>query len=404
VSTENVTENVPENMNEFDIAIIGGGNAGITLAAQLASQASPPNTVVIEPQSTDQRDCSWGLWALDQQAQQLSHSTKGRWQRWQLVDNHSRIIHSSDQYSYLSLCSADYLRDCVAQLRDPVSLVKDSVSALKTEQNQTVIETDQGQYRAKTVYDSRPPKLTENGLRQHFLGLHIHSKQPITQPDIATLMDFRVDQSRGLHFIYALPFSEHHLLVESTLISTSVEPQEWYRNAIEGWLRDNNIEVAEIISEEMGVIPMDTLIVNRPATDPTTGLSKKQPLIANIGAASGAVRRSSGYAFQHIQQQVRQLAAGIAQGNMAVPTPIASRLTAMDEIFNGVLLSRPDLSVSLYMRMASALNGDQFARFMLGKATTSDWLRVIAAMPKGVFLRQLLKQLFKKVVRPLSHA
>ena len=73
-------------------------------------------------------------------------------------------------------------------------------------------------------------------------------------------MDFRVDQSRGLHFIYALPFSDHHLLIESTLISVAVQPQSWYRNAIECWLRENNIEVAEIISEEMGVIPMDILI------------------------------------------------------------------------------------------------------------------------------------------------
>lgn len=390
MSTKTMTEDITG--NAFDIAILGGGNAGITLAAQLAAQTKPPSTVVIEPQSAEQRDCSWGLWALDQQAQQLKQSTKGRWQRWQLVDNHSRIIHSSDQYSYLSLSSADYLLDHAAQLRDPVSLVKGSVSALRTEQkseqHQTVIDTDQGQYRAKTVYDSRPAKLTEKGLRQHFFGLHIRTQQPLKEPDIATLMDFRVDQSRGLHFIYALPFSEHQLLVESTLISTSVEQREWYRNAIEGWLSDNNIEVAEIISEEMGDIPMDTLV-----SDPATTATQEYPLIASIGAASGAVRRSSGYAFQHIQQQVRQLAAGIARGKMDVPTPISSRLTAMDKIFNGVLLSRPDLGVSLYMRMARALNGDQFARFMLGRATASDWLRVIVAMPKVVFLKQLLRQL-----------
>jgi lycopene beta-cyclase len=379
---------------EFDIAIIGGGNAGLTLAAQLACQTKPPSTVVIEPQTPAQRDCSWGLWALDRQADQLSQATKGRWRQWQLIDNHSRIVHSSDQYSYLSLSSADYLRDRAAQLREPVSLVQESVTALKAEHNQTTIETDQNHYRATTVYDSRPPKIAENGLRQHFLGWHIHSKQPIKNPDIATLMDFRVDQSRGLHFIYALPFSDHHILVESTLISATVEPQDWYRSAIEQWLQEHDIQVAEIISEEMGVIPMDTLI-----TDPT---ATQQPLIATIGAASGAVRRSSGYAFQHIQQQTQQLAAGIEQGDMAVPTPISSRLTGMDKIFNGVLLSRPDLGVSLYMRMAKALNGDQFARFMLGQATARDWVHVISAMPKGPFLKQFLIQLLQRQPKELS--
>ncbi len=372
---------------EVDIAIIGGGNAGLTLAAQLAAQKCPPSTLVIEPQTPAQRDCSWGLWAQAQQAQQLSHSTKGCWRRWQLIDHDSRVIHNSNQYSYLSLSSADYLLDRANELRQPVSLIQESVSALKTEQDRTIIVTDQNQYRAKTVYDSRPPKIADNGLRQHFLGWHIHTKQPIKDADIATLMDFRVDQSRGLHFIYALPFSDHHLLVESTLISATVEPKDWYRNAIEGWLQNKNIQDAEIISEEIGVIPMDTLLSEPQAR------TAQQPLIANIGAAGGAVRRSSGYAFQYIQQQVSQLAAGIEQGNMNVPTPISSRLTMMDKIFNGVLISRPDLAVSLYMRMANALTGDQFSRFMLGKATASDWLRVIAAMPKGAFLNQFVKQL-----------
>ena len=385
--------------SEFDIAIIGGGNAGLTLAAQLASQDSPPSTVVIEPQTPKQRNCSWGLWALDQQTQQLAQSTKGRWRRWQLIDDHSRIIHSSNQYSYLSLSSAAYLTDCEAQLREPVSLLRESVTALHSEHQQTIVETSQGQLSANTVYDSRPPKLIDNGLRQHFLGWHIQTKAPIKDADIATLMDFRVDQSRGLHFIYALPYSDHQLLIESTLISTSVESQDWYRSAIECWLRDNNIEIAQLIGEEMGVIPMDTLVSDSPAL-----ATKDQPLITTIGAASGAVRRSSGYAFQHIQQQMSQLAAGIAKGNMAVPTPLSSGLTTMDNIFNGVLISSPDLAVSLYMRMAKALNGDQFARFMLGQATTSDWLRVISAMPKGPFLRQLLKQILKPSIKAVSHA
>ena len=381
---------------EFDIAIIGGGNAGFTLAAQLAAQDNPPSTVVIEPQTTQQRDCSWGLWALDQQTEQLSHSVKGRWRRWQLIDNTSRVVHSSNQYSYLSLSSADYLIDRAAQLREPVSLIEDSVKALHSQQHKTIVETEKGRYSVKTVYDSRPPKIAEDGLRQHFLGWHIHTKEPIDDPDMATLMDFRVDQSRGLHFIYALPFSDHHMLIESTLISAELEPQSWYRDAIERWLRDNNIEVAEVICEEAGVIPMDTLI-----SDSASPVSDGMASIASIGAASGAVRRSSGYAFQHIQQQISQLAAGIAQGNMAVPAPISSRLTVMDKIFNGVLLSRPELAVSLYMRMAQALNGDQFARFMLGQATANDWLRVIAAMPKIPFLLETLKQGGKQISKRL---
>ena len=372
-------------LNEIDIAIIGGGNAGLTLAAQLAQQASPPRTLIIEPRPPEQRDCSWGLWAKAPQIKQLERAALGRWPRWQLIDHDQRVIHHSRDYSYLSLSAARYLQDCASRLREPVSLVQESVNSLQADGDQIRVETDKQCYRASQVYDSRPPKIIENGLRQHFLGWHIQTNQPIAETDIATLMDFRVDQSRGLHFIYALPFSDHQMLVESTLISRQIEPKEWYQQAIEGWLQTNGIEVDLLLSEEVGVIPMDKL-----AEDHLQSPSTDHAQIASIGAASGAVRRSSGYAFQHIQQQMRALAAGIANGDRRVPAPIANRLTAMDNIFNGVLLSRPDLAVSLYMRMAKALNGDQFARFMLGQASTADWLRVIAAMPKMPFLRQLL--------------
>jgi lycopene beta-cyclase len=62
----------------------------------------------------------------------------------------------------------------------------------------------------------------------------------------------------------------------------------------------------------------------------------------------------------------------------------------MDGIFNRVLIEYPELGVSLFMDMAAALSGEQFARFMLGQASLMDWARVISAMPKGPFLRQLL--------------
>ena len=372
---------------DIDIAIIGGGNAGLTLAAELAAQPNPPSTVVFEPRSPNQRDCSWGLWALHSEAQKFNHSIRGRWRRWQLIDDQGPVVHSSNNYSYISLSSADYLLNCSGQLHQPVSQVSQSVTALKPEGDHTLVETDGESYRAKTVYDSRPPKLAENGLRQHFLGLHIQTRQPIADPGIATLMDFRVDQSRGLHFIYALPYSDHHLLIESTLISTSLEPREWYRNSIDKWLEENHIQVAEIVSEEIGVIPMDTLVGN--SFQPLAG----QPRIAPIGLASGAARRSSGYAFHHIQQQISQLAAGIARGDMAVPQPISNKLTFMDKIFNGVLLERPELAVSLYMETARALNSDEFARFMLGEASTKEWLRVITAMPQWPFIKQLIRQL-----------
>jgi lycopene beta-cyclase len=360
------------NITELDIAIIGGGSAGITLASKLNNCSA----VVIEPRTPAERDCSWALWAGSHQQKKLAGATKGSWKHWKLIDYHTEINHYSDQYRYTSLSSAQYMAQCESNLAEGVDLIRAQADDIVAEGNGGSFTAAGQHYKVAQLYDSRPPKMSDNGLKQHFLGWEIRTKYPISHPEIAILMDFRVDQSRGLHFIYMLPFSDRRLLIESTMISNRLEDKNWYRQAIEQWLRDRDIEIEENLREEIGAIPMHTV----------------KPLdrnIAGIGAASGAVRLSSGYAFTGIQAQIVKLAQGISAGQYSVPKPISPTLIRMDQIFNRVLLSQPELGVSLMMLTAKALDANGFARFMLGSATIIDWVKVIMAMPKIPFLKQV---------------
>jgi lycopene beta-cyclase len=357
---------------ELDIAIIGGGSAGITLAAKLNNVSA----LVVEPRTPSERDCSWALWANKAQQKQFKTATKGSWQQWRFIDHHSEVVHYSEQFHYLSLSSADYMTECENSLSKGVNLVRAVAENLHADGTGGSFTAAGKYYNAKKIYDSRPPKISEGSLKQHFLGWEIRTKEPITDPQIATLMDFRVDQSRGLHFIYALPFSDRRLLIESTMISVKLEEKNWYRQAIKQWLHDQNIEIEQNLGEETGVIPMQSV-----------DSSDRNTLI--IGAASGAVRSSSGYAFAGIQAQITKLAKGISRGQFSVPAPIPPILKRMDKIFNGVLLSHPELGVSIMMRTAKALDAEGFARFMLGSATLIDWVRVILAMPKIPFIKQI---------------
>ena len=88
------------------------------------------------------------------------------------------------------------------------------------------------------------------------------------------------------------------------MISTSLEPIDWYKTAIDQWLKDQSIEIASITREEHGIIPMHETIAEDNA-------------LTRIGAASGAVRLSSGYAFTHIQRQTTLLQRGLKKVNFA---------------------------------------------------------------------------------------
>ena len=359
---------------ETDIAIIGGGSAGITLASQLKSHSA----VVIEPKTPSERDACWALWAVPSQKNKLKSAIKGHWNQWRLVDHDQEIIHKSQEYGYISLSAADYLHACEETLSSNIRLVRGAAEDISSHGQGGSFSALGQDYQAKYIYDSRPPSMAKEGLKQHFFGLEIQTKSPLKEPHIATLMDFRVDQSRGLHFIYALPFSNRQLLIESTMISQSLESEDWYRQAINQWLDHQGVEIETIVRQESGIIAMHHSLPDDPS-------------MLRIGAASGAVRQSSGYAFTNIQSQIKQLVWGIENGKFDVPQPISNKLNYLDSLFNGVLLAEPKLAVSLMMKTAKSLSPEGFVRFMLGQATLVDWIKVILSMPKIPFLKQVFK-------------
>ena len=94
---------------------------------------------------------------------------------------------------------------------------------------------------------------------QHFSGYEITADHDVFDSTTAILMDFRCDQSRGMHFIYCLPFSARNALVESTLFSPELAPKPFYDSAIRRYLKEIiGIDDYRITRREKGVIPMAT--------------------------------------------------------------------------------------------------------------------------------------------------
>jgi lycopene beta-cyclase len=63
-------------------------------------------------------------------------------------------------------------------------------------------------------------------LLQHFKGWVIETAKPAFDPSQAIFMDFRVSQQNGTTFIYLMPTSSTTALVEYTLFTEKVLPQE----------------------------------------------------------------------------------------------------------------------------------------------------------------------------------
>ena len=99
-------------IDKFDIAILGGGNAGMTLAAKLSLASCDKSIAIFEPHSPKLKSATWSTWADDSELSSLKPYLKGIWKRWKIVGNQSEVVHKSLDFSYIAIDATKYLEGC----------------------------------------------------------------------------------------------------------------------------------------------------------------------------------------------------------------------------------------------------------------------------------------------------
>ena len=356
--------------------ILGDGIAAMMLASRAGELPEHEMTIVHPDGAPMSRDHMLGFWRMDG-LETAVECSRASWSKWAVVTNVGKNVMHSDKHAYHVMHKANYLQTC----RDQAE--QNGVKFIE----QRSMNADE----PSLTFDSRPPRASKNAMLQHFLGQEIEVDKPVFDPSTAILMDFRVDQSKGMHFIYLLPYSPTQALVESTLFSTTVLQREYYDNTIKNYLADHyGASIKNIIHEEQGVIPMGTL-------------SPHDENILGIGANAGAIRPASGYTFVFIHQQIQQAIQASNQGKpLRFKRPHKAIDVWMDAVLLTVLRNWPQQGPKLFARMASSLSGDEFVRFMSGQANWRLRLKVILAMPKLPFIKGVSKHIFQRPKKVVS--
>ena len=356
--------------------VIGDGCSAMMLASR-ADELEGHNLTIIRPEGAPEtKDHMLGFWNTPglKFAEEVSRAS---WSNWSIITDSGEFKMSSEKYAYHAMHKVAYLESC--RIKSELNLVK------FTEENN--LNGKNPDY----LFDSRPPKASKNAMLQHFLGQEVEVDRPVFDTSTAILMDFRVDQSHGMHFIYLLPFSPTRALVESTLFSTKVLEDEFYMDSISQYLSSHfGVNAKEIIHQEKGVIPMGNL-------------SPHDPSIPGLGANAGAIRPASGYTFVFIHQQIQR---AIVQAQKGKRLKFKRPHKAVDVWMDGVLLTVlrhwPSQGPKLFARMAQRLTGDEFIQFMSGNASLRIRLKVIMAMPKLPFIRGASRFIFSRPQKVVS--
>ncbi len=370
--------------HDFDLVVIGGGCAGLSLARILARHDADLRTLVIEPRSDYVDDRTWCFWQRGEH--RYRHLVDRTWNLWRFSTPGDRCIQGSDGVSYQRLRSIDFYEDAIAGIRASAKVnLACSTSVLSVDDSgpSVTVTTSSGDVRARYVVDTRPPDLSEtcaDTMQQVFLGAEVVTDVDLFDPGVAGLMDRMTSDALGFRFTYLLPFSPRNALVEETRFTNRLVSQDDLQTGLDETLDELGVPF-DVVRSESGRLPMASFA---PAGNGNVRLVK-------AGIAGGAIRASTGYAFQRIQRWAGDCAAAMAAGGPPQShAPEPAWRAAVDRLFLRVLQSQPDIGPALFMAMGKSLNAKTLVRFLSDDCRPADFARVAQALPKAPFLRRLI--------------
>jgi len=362
---------------DIDIAILGGGCAGLSVAARLARDGR--SLCVIEPRTSYSDDRAWSFWRTAPDP--FEECVRASWSSWTVTGPKDLVARGSSQMRYQSVAAGafyDRAQSLIADNPAATLALGRSASTLRKTAHSWQVDTDAGALSATHVIDTRTPQRVPT-YGQFFLGWEIRTKRPVFDPDCVQLMHFRPARSRGVDFVYTLPFATDRALVEVTSFAPASPGDEVFKAWLETEVAALETGGFEVVREEAGALPMEVGF-----REPS------QEGVIRMGLGGGAARPSTGYAYARIQAQADRIAGALRGGDAPVPRLDGPATRFMDRVFLQVLQTMPERGPALFESLFRNAPPDRLERFLSGSTHPVDRLSVMASLPTLPFLRAAL--------------
>jgi lycopene beta-cyclase len=321
----------------------------------------------------------------------FSHLAVKGWPLWEVRVGGSSAVQSGESHPYLCIPGGrfyEFVLQRISGSRNVTLRFGESVRGVWEGEGEVRVGTEVGEYAASLVFDGRGLAPGSAGferarkeavwLPQQFLGQQLRALRPVFEPGRCTLMDFDVDQGRGLRFVYVLPFGEREAMVENVyLAEVEVAPEDHRREICEYLEARYGLSEYEVLGEERGYIPMTTYPFSK----------RSGERVHNIGTLGGQTRPSTGYTFLRIQRRCRVLARSAVRGDPLPEWDEPRRTRLLDDLFLRFLLERPGEAPEVYRRMFEGVPSGALVRFLTERSPPAAEARLVGALPKRPFVR-----------------
>lgn len=373
-------------MDRYDYIIAGAGCAGLSLLVHLIHSGAHKGKkiLLVDRSPKTENDHTWCFWEqgegmfesiVSKRWEQLVVHFEGFSKELNILPYHYKMIRADDFYSYAF--------QLIAQ-EPAISIKYGEIDSIQTTQDHAEITLNGFTISASYIFSSIAitPLVKQPGkhyLLQHFKGWVVESATHRFNPDVATLMDFRVPQTAGSTFVYVLPLTATRAMVEATIFSKTLLPTAAYEVMLKDYLSNYFPDIEySITAEEYGVIPM---------TNHDFPVSEGR--IIYLGTAGGKTKASTGYTFQPVQLHSAKLAASLlAYGHpYLTEKKSAARFRFYDRILLHLLANNSLPGNQIFKRLFERNSLQSIFRFLDDSTLLTEEIKLTFTLQKIEFIK-----------------
>jgi lycopene beta-cyclase len=371
----------------FQYIIVGAGCAGLQLAkALLELPRNLVSSILLLDANQQHDEKSWCFW--NDTNHPYRHLVQKEWQKIEFIADDIAIEQSIQPKSYQYINSLEFYNNHINcfEKDDRISIVYDTVNSINSQNAQPIIITSQGNFSCDYVFYTNP--LLGNSTYkapttwQHFLGWIIETEHPIFDTNKARMMDFSVDNTKDVQFVYVLPFANNKALVECTIFSNTIKQDEAYEATLVNYLQTFLSSSYNIVSKEKGKIPMQLF------QPPTI----QHPNIIPIGTAAGCIKPSTGYSFARVMLHTQEIITAIQTKQTFTPRTFKPRFVFYDRLFLHIIQHTPWKMKRIFTKLFKYNPTNTILHFLDEKTTLYQDIRIFTSLPKWPFLKALIKK------------
>ena len=258
-------------------------------------------------------------------------------------------------------------------------------------ENHCLVKTESSSFSCDKIFNSIfVPEVVKTQmkyplLQQHFIGWFIKSKEDTFNPNLATFMDFSIEQKGNTRFMYVLPTSTNEALLEYTLFSADLLPKQEYETEIINYIKKLGITDYEIIAKEQGNIPMTSY--------PFWKHNTKN--IINIGSAGGWTKASTGFTFKNTIKKSKQLTQFLENETDFRKFHKKDKFWFYDLLFIDVLFKNNALGSSVFSSLFQKGDPKLIFKFLDEETSLLEDFSVMLKCPTIPFMKALISRLFR---------